>query len=271
LLRNQYGKRLDHDSGNEKIGTVHKFQGAQFEVILFSPVIHSSKNSSSFINRKPNLLNVAVSRAKQQFIVVGNYYQLVQAKGYLQTLAETVGSSFLVINETPGPEAKQAYKQCSLKLLRDCEHIEHYENLCRDAKQSLTIISPWIFSKANDWPHKYQPILEAVKRGVDVKVYYGWKNREYGTTYDDGDAQLIRELKQLLGKKLVRLKRGTHEKIIIQDNRILVIGSWNWLSHSYFNYCKKNKERESLLIRRETSVVIDDQEQLEALFAKTIR
>jgi superfamily I DNA and/or RNA helicase len=57
-----------------KIGTVHALQGAEREIILFSSVYDEGDVSVMFFDRdnKPNILNVAVSRAKESFIVFGN-------------------------------------------------------------------------------------------------------------------------------------------------------------------------------------------------------
>lgn len=55
------------------IGTVHSFQGAEREIILFSPVYgHNNKGSNYFFDVGVNMLNVAVSRAKESFIVFGS-------------------------------------------------------------------------------------------------------------------------------------------------------------------------------------------------------
>lgn len=83
LLLENFSKDINHSYGNEKIGTVHKFQGAEFNYIIFSSVIFGIYNKASFINLKPNLLNVAISRAKQCFIHVGDEETLNQSGGYL--------------------------------------------------------------------------------------------------------------------------------------------------------------------------------------------
>ncbi|MGH1484713.1 MAG: DEAD/DEAH box helicase [Cellvibrionaceae bacterium] len=54
-------------------GTVHRFQGAECPVILFSSVYGSNDGAGSkFYDRGSNMLNVAVSRAKNSFIVFGH-------------------------------------------------------------------------------------------------------------------------------------------------------------------------------------------------------
>ncbi|MFB9108622.1 AAA domain-containing protein [Flavobacterium gyeonganense] len=57
-----------------KLGTVDTLQGAERLIILFSMVYGKSDSGTMFFDRdnKPNMLNVAVSRAKDNFIVFAN-------------------------------------------------------------------------------------------------------------------------------------------------------------------------------------------------------
>ncbi len=72
------------------IGTVHIFQGGQKSVIILSTRQCRTKDSFWFINRRPNLLNVAVSRAQELFILVGNLELLQQSGGYTRMLVEHI-------------------------------------------------------------------------------------------------------------------------------------------------------------------------------------
>lgn len=58
----------------ERIGTVHTFQGKEAEAVIFVLGAASPEQSGSRIwaGKKPNLLNVAVTRAKEVFYVIGN-------------------------------------------------------------------------------------------------------------------------------------------------------------------------------------------------------
>ena len=60
--------------GNLKVGTVHAFQGAEVAIVLFSMVYGKGDSGTMFFDKdnKPNMLNVAVSRAKDNFIVFAN-------------------------------------------------------------------------------------------------------------------------------------------------------------------------------------------------------
>jgi hypothetical protein len=64
------GARLGR-GGGVALGTVHRFQGGERSIVLFSSVVtHGS--SLGFLNARPNLLNVAISRAQHHFVCLGN-------------------------------------------------------------------------------------------------------------------------------------------------------------------------------------------------------
>lgn len=53
------------------VGTVHTFQGGELPIIMLSTV-YGKKDTGFFIDKQSNLLNVAVSRAKDSFLVFGD-------------------------------------------------------------------------------------------------------------------------------------------------------------------------------------------------------
>lgn len=57
--------------GEMTVGTVHSLQGAERPVVIFSPV-YSKHEDGGFIDRRRSMLNVAVSRAKDSFLVFGD-------------------------------------------------------------------------------------------------------------------------------------------------------------------------------------------------------
>jgi len=73
------------------VGTVHTFQGGERRIILFSTV-YGAEDGSAFLDYKPNLMNVAMSRAKDRFIIVGDIRCLSSSKsspsGLLRTYIE---------------------------------------------------------------------------------------------------------------------------------------------------------------------------------------
>ena len=59
-----------------KVGTVHKYQGSERDIIIFSSVYNKEnqgKAQNLFFNRdEPDMINVAVTRAKEIFVLFGN-------------------------------------------------------------------------------------------------------------------------------------------------------------------------------------------------------
>jgi hypothetical protein len=71
--------------GEVLAGTAHKFQGDERDVVLFSPVAAKGMTDSSirFIQEPPNLLNVAVTRAREAVFLVGDVAFLSRQNGLL--------------------------------------------------------------------------------------------------------------------------------------------------------------------------------------------
>lgn len=58
--------------------TVHKFQGDEKDIILFSPVLSNNapESAKNFIKATANLFNVAITRARSELIVIGDKQEL---------------------------------------------------------------------------------------------------------------------------------------------------------------------------------------------------
>jgi hypothetical protein len=67
-------KQAGFEVNKIKMGTVHALQGGERRIILFSMIYGKGDTGTMFFDRdnKPNMLNVAVSRAKDSFIVFAN-------------------------------------------------------------------------------------------------------------------------------------------------------------------------------------------------------
>lgn len=70
-LKEPKDKSLKDELSQITVGTVHSLQGAERKVVLFSPT-YSRHNKGSFIDNDKSMLNVAVSRAKDSFLVFGD-------------------------------------------------------------------------------------------------------------------------------------------------------------------------------------------------------
>ena len=76
LIKRLINKEVPNYADDISVGTVHTFQGAERNIIIFSSV-YGNQEGCSFINRNTNLMNVAVSRAKDAFVVFGDIGCLV--------------------------------------------------------------------------------------------------------------------------------------------------------------------------------------------------
>jgi|GEM_PF-3060355 len=70
-IRQAISKRDAKLAKSITVGTAHRLQGAERPVILFSAVYGNKSDDAGFVNSMPELMNVAVSRAKDVFIMLG--------------------------------------------------------------------------------------------------------------------------------------------------------------------------------------------------------
>lgn len=76
---------------NVKILTAHKFQGSEKDIMIFSAVLSSKGNGNNdrWYNAHPQILNVALSRAKYLLYIVGDKQFCYTRNGILGKIAET--------------------------------------------------------------------------------------------------------------------------------------------------------------------------------------
>ena len=73
--------------------TVHKFQGDERDLMIFSPVISKgmSKGSVAFLKKTGNLFNVAITRARAMLLVIGNKQAVLESEiSYMSNFAEYI-------------------------------------------------------------------------------------------------------------------------------------------------------------------------------------
>lgn len=76
------------------VDTVHKFQGDERDLMVFSPVVSKGipDGALGFLSRNGNLFNVAITRARAQLMVVGNRQACAESGvSYMEHFARYVG------------------------------------------------------------------------------------------------------------------------------------------------------------------------------------
>ena len=81
---------------NKSVGTIHTFQGKQTDaVILLLGGNPSKKGAINWVSNYPNILNVALTRAKHKFFVIGNY-DIWSLQPNFQDLANVMSSTKII-------------------------------------------------------------------------------------------------------------------------------------------------------------------------------
>jgi len=59
----------------KRLGTLHSFQGREAEavILILGAPLFEQQGSQNWAGRTPNLLNVAATRAKEAFYIIGNH------------------------------------------------------------------------------------------------------------------------------------------------------------------------------------------------------
>lgn len=94
------------DSEKITVGTAHRLQGAERPVVLFSSVYGDNSAKASFIDGTLELMNVAVSRAKDLFVVFGGKTRR-QDRGPVFRLVHSLSTEDASSWSTPAPEPEQ--------------------------------------------------------------------------------------------------------------------------------------------------------------------
>lgn len=222
------------------IGTVHALQGAERPIVLFSAV-YSKHADGGFIDRRSSLLNVAVSRAKDAFIVFGDMDVFANLapnspRGLLgQRLMDGAGRD-IGFDYVPEPRADlKAAATAGLTTLRDAAaHDRYLHRALGQAAHRVQIVTPWLVLERVQSSGALDAMAEAAARGVDVIVQvdpYWVLASSRGTTregYRDG----FREAHATLAARGIELVfvRRVHSKVLIVDRETFCIGSFNWFS-----------------------------------------
>ncbi|RDD30118.1 hypothetical protein CR161_05005 [Prosthecochloris sp. ZM] len=97
LIRQKISKKAELEqrliNADFLVDTVHKFQGDERDVMVFSPVLSDgiSQGAIGFLRNNGNLFNVAITRARAMLLVVGDQHAASQSEvGYLREFAAYV-------------------------------------------------------------------------------------------------------------------------------------------------------------------------------------
>ncbi|MEM8997094.1 MAG: AAA domain-containing protein, partial [Acidobacteriota bacterium] len=206
------------------VGTVHTFQGGERPVMLFSPVV-TRRQPGYFIDRRPNLLNVAVSRARDAFLVFGD----------LAVFDPDVGRPSGVLAqhlfEHPGQELRDALPAPELRdadMLRAVEGDDAHRALLREAiaaaRRRVLVVSPTLDGRTLDVLGLEPLIGRSAARGVRCVIAYC-----PGVSANSAETEACVERLRGAGAHVIALKRYL-ARILAVDKDAYVAGTFDWLS-----------------------------------------
>ncbi len=238
---------------NITVGTVHALQGAEREIVVFSPTYGHRPNGTMFFDRGRNMLNVTVSRAKDHFLVFGN---MELFSGATSKPSGLLGASLFsspgneIRNVLPSvPSSVPASSVTALLTLED--HRRQLLEAITQARQMVCIVSPYVTRSAIDADDMCRVITAAGARGVHTLVAL---DEAFNSSREAEYRECIRLLEEA-GAKVFVAKTGEngyprlHSKLLWVDDAIFVTGSFNWLSAP--RYTSGDKLEHSAVIRGE--------------------
>ena len=248
------GIRTGKGDGEVTIGTVHSFQGAERPVVIFSAV-YSKHADGPFIDRRDSMLNVAVSRAKDSFLVFGDMDLFTQVsaskpRGRLALYLLSDAANELKFDFQPRVDLLTTRTGLS-HLHEFAEHDRFLLRTLEMARHQVQIVTPWVKLHRMHESGALDVMGGTVKRGVEVTVYTDLRfNTDIKRGKPDGDTGKVAEFKEAIAALKsrdvqVRVVNKVHSKIVMADEELLCVGSFNWLS----------ADRSGDYIHHETSMV----------------
>ncbi|EPB4202407.1 TPA: AAA domain-containing protein [Yersinia enterocolitica] len=234
-------RKLDINcSGGEDsltVGTVHSLQGAERAIVLFSPV-YSKHEDGGFIDSDSSMLNVAVSRAKDSFLVFGDMdlFEIQPASSPRGLLAKYLFASECNALQFEYKERKDlSAAQTQISTLHGVEQHDVFLNQTFGTiGKSITIVSPWLTWQKLEQTGFLTSMIHARSRGIDITVVtdrnFNTEHTDYGKRKDK--QQRLNDAVEKLNKMGIttKLVNRVHSKIVIGDEALLCVGSFNWFS-----------------------------------------
>jgi len=250
----------DHDSDRgdpTEVGTAYRFQGREFDVVVFDLVedhtdrrwmAQARADRAGFPRAGLRLFTVGVTRTKTRLYLIGSRSRIVDAgpgtplghvAALLGTSVRTVKAHHLIAGAatprdtrrevTLGPvglELSEILAQ-HVRVADIHDEQQFYDTFAdhlRTARQSIWMWAPWT---ANRMQSVLPVLAEAVQRGVTVVVFV---RDPSDSLQKDPRYQAHVTALRTVASTVVEVY-NLHQKIVVIDERLVLLGSLNVLSH----------------------------------------
>lgn len=251
------------------VGTVHTFQGNECDVIIFDSVVGEPHWTARFTNPHQfddvkRDLNVAVTRARHQFVFVGDSTWLKEhakpTSGYgrllasLQNLGHQLDATDVLREFNRATIAERTVQLAGwgtakapkgMTLLTEANFYPVFQKDLGETNRRAVLFTPYVGKKR--WPQIAPHLAGAAERGVEVIVLHkplsDWPDRSFGEA-------VVADLKAA-GANTMEWA-GVHAKTIVLDGAIVYEGSLNWASQiaSYEHMWRMESREMASLVER---------------------
>ncbi|MEM9400581.1 MAG: AAA domain-containing protein, partial [Verrucomicrobiota bacterium] len=232
-----------------QVGTVHRFQGGEKDIMIFSSVYGKDDDVRSyFFDNGKNMMNVAVSRAKESFLVFGD--MRIFANQSINTPSGLLGSYLLSDPEqneitdviVPTRVGSAIETQCQrVRTLKD--HRKALHEALTQSQERIIIMSAFLSINAIEQDDIINLLKDAGERGVKRLVLY-----DVAFNKDKKRAERTLAAFEEAGVPIHGVN-GIHHKTLAYDSEFYMDGSFNWLSAQRDSTHKFHNQEGSLLVR----------------------
>ena len=201
LITDMIKRTKELNSMDITVGTAHRFQGDEKDIIIFSPAISQGikQTTLNWIHNTTQLLNVAITRARSVLLIVGDKKKCNEAGGFLKSLLEHAESKKQLDVNFDSPVEENLFK----KLTKEGINVlPQYETKIRGKKTYRLDFALFINDNKydvevdGDKAHS-QKIESDILRDIHLRMD-GWKVRRFqANEIHDNLDKVIEEIKRL--------------------------------------------------------------------------
>ena len=202
--------------------------------MIFSPT-YSKHADGNFIDMSTSMLNVAVSRAMNSFLVFGDMNCFSAAprsspRGQLGARLFSAADNALTFAQA---SRRDLMRRGMLEYLQDAAaHDAFLRDVLARSRREVQVVTPWLTQRALDESGLVPALSAAVARGIALTVYTDRMFNAQRVARDksafDDLAHALDTLREV-GADLIEVC-DVHSKILMADDDLFCAGSFNWLS-----------------------------------------
>ncbi|AFI04657.1 AAA domain-containing protein [Helicobacter cetorum] len=213
-----------------EIGTVHKFQGSEKKIILFSSVYNTNDIDAKnffFNSTDASMINVAITRAKEVFVLFGNKETLHVDETHMFTLTKHIEH----IDET--------------YMGVPTEHILDEANHAKKRIKTSNYHKEW---KYQGWKYECQVAKYYQERGYEIFInedsYKGKENEKYDFVKENFSDlfEMVCNFSDHF-KDIPKNSQSAIDLICQKDEEVLLIQCKDWNATTNLSYKKEELER----------------------------